>query len=269
VPFSSSGQKVRDAWQEGVNNFGLDYNTFNRNPHPGYGTHITGDNNSLLGWDFNTTQNPSYKIWDPVANTFSTAEPPTISTTITNYPAYCIFVRGSRAVDLSLGTAAPTDPTVLRATGILNQTGFTATKTYSSPAPGKILMIGNPYASSIDILNLLQRSSGINAGKFWVWDPKITGTGQDNVGGYVAYSNGVITPLNPPSYPDVASVLKLQSGQAFMVQLNAGSSSATMNYTEDDKIIEESNVFGLRVGAKHHISQLPCYLHKPDGKKRR
>jgi hypothetical protein len=246
VPFNTSSQMVRDAWQEGVNNFGLDYNTFNKNPHPGYGTHITGNNNSNLGWDFNTTQNPSYKVWNSAGTGFDVVEPPTISTPITSYSAYAIFVRGSRAVKLSLGTAAPTDPTVLRATGTLNQTGVTATLDYSVTTAGKVAFLGNPYASSIDLHDLLQRSTGIDTSKFWTWDPKITGTGTDNVGGYVSYSNGVIVPPVSPSYPDVASAFRIQSGQAFMVQLSAGSTTATMDFRESDKIVSEANVFGLR-----------------------
>jgi len=255
VPFNTSSQMVRDAWQEGVNNFGLDYNTFNRNPHPGYGTHITGNNVSSLGWDFNTTQNPSYKVWNPAGTGFNAVEPPTISTGITDYRAYCIFVRGSRAVNLSLATAAPTDPTVLRATGILNQTGLTATRSYSVTSPGTFAFIGNPYASAINLRDIIYRSSGVDTSKFWLWDPKIVGSGTDNVGGYVSYSNGVIVPLPSPSYPDFASVLKLESGQAFMVQLSTGSKTATMDFRESDKITQEANVFGLR--AKTNTSGFP------------
>jgi hypothetical protein len=152
-----------------------------------------------------------------------------------------------------MATAAPTDPTVLRATGTLNQTGLTATRGYNLTAAGNVAFIGNPYASAIDLHNLLLRSSGIDTTKFWVWDPKIAGPGTDNVGAYVSYSNGVIVPSSSPSYPDVASVFRVQSGQAFMVQLSASSSTATMNFKEDDKIPEETNVFGLRA-AKNSVS---------------
>ena len=44
VPFSSSNQTIRDAWQEGVNNTDPTLNyANNQNPHPGFGTHITGN----------------------------------------------------------------------------------------------------------------------------------------------------------------------------------------------------------------------------------
>ncbi len=256
VPFSSSTQTVHDSWQEGVNNYGLGA-SFNQNPHPGYGTHITGNNYSNLGYDYNTTYNPSYKVWDSANNTWNASEPPTISTGITDYPAYCIFVRGSRAVDLSLATAAPADQTVLRATGKLNQNGSAYSKTYTGSA-GNMLLVGNPYASSIDLTNILTGSTGINSNVFWVWDPKRIGT--NNVGGYVAYSNGVISPSPSPSYPDANSAKIIESGQAFMVQLSGGSSSAAMNFTESDKIATENNVFG-NIQSNQQQQQAPPVIY--------
>ncbi|HEX5149941.1 MAG TPA: putative Ig domain-containing protein [Parafilimonas sp.] len=267
VPFSSSTQLVRDAWQEGVNNFGLDYSTFNKNPHPGYGTHITGNNNTSLGFDYNTTQNPSYKVWDPVANTWSATEPPTNSTVITAFNgAYCVFVRGSRAVDLSLGTGAPSSPTVLRAKGVLNQTGLTATKTISG-SPGKFVLMGNPYASTINVLDIISRpaTTGIVSDKFWVWDPKITGSGTDNVGAFVSYKAGVIAPNNSPTYPDVDAIKKLQSGQAFMVQLTGTSSAANMDFRESDKLDESRNVFGLRAAKPQGTTDPVIYTNLMEG----
>jgi hypothetical protein len=252
VPFNTSTQTVRDAWQEGVNNFSL---ANNLNPHPGYGTHITGDNNSLLGWDFNTTQNPSYKVWDSNTNDFSMTEPATNTTKLTDYRAYCIFVRGSRAVDLSLGESAPPDPTVLRATGTLNQTsGNNVIKGFTGGA-GNVVFIGNPYVSTINILNIIHRGFGVDTGKFWIWDPKLTGT--KGVGGYVAYSNGAIVPSNSPSYPNVASALRLQSGQGFMVQLSNGNTSGGLDFRETDKDTTEANVFGLKANANTGAASYP------------
>ena len=245
VPFNSTAQTVWEAWQEGANNYGIDYATFNKNPKPGYGTHITGDNSSNLGFDFNTTVNPSYKVWDPFANNWRATEPATISTAISSFNgAYCIFVRGSRAVNLSLGTSAPSDPTVLRSTGILNESGPVSLKPYSGGA-GDFIMIGNPYASTIDILKIINRSSGIDHDKFWVWDPKIVGAGTDNVGAYVSYKNGVLAPPNPPSFPNgINDAELLQSSEAFMVQLSAGSSTTNMDFRETDKLTASVSVFG-------------------------
>src|SRR6185369_11592748 len=105
--------------------------------------------------------------------------------------AYFIFVRGSRAVNLGLGTSAPDDPTVLRIKGVLNQSGSKAPKHYSG-APGSFVFVGNPYASTIDISDIIKTSSGMVPNKFWLWDPKMAGS--YGVGGYVAYTNGIIVP---------------------------------------------------------------------------
>jgi hypothetical protein len=244
VPFSSSNQMIRDAWQEGVNNYSLDY-SLNNNPHPGFGTHITGDNISTKGYDLNTTTNPSVKVWDPASNNWSVAEPETISTNIAAYNAYCLFVRGSRNVNLALATNAPTDDTRLRIKGILNQTGLTAFKNYTG-TPGNIIFVGNPYASTINIEDLIHNSTGIQPDKFWLWDPKISGA--NNVGGYVAYTDGFIAPYPSPSYPTAHSALNIQSGQAFMVQLDDGSSTAAMKFKESDKVDTVAKVFGFTGG---------------------
>ncbi|MBS1747335.1 MAG: T9SS type A sorting domain-containing protein [Bacteroidetes bacterium] len=243
VPFGSSSQTMRDAWQEGVNNYTLDY-SLNLNPHPGFGTHITGDNISTKGYDLNTTTNPSVKVWDPNASNWSLTEPQTAYTNITDFNAYCLFIRGSRNVNLSMGVYAPTDDTRLRIKGTLNQTGLTAVKNYSG-IPGGIVFVGNPYASTININNLINNTPEIQADKFWLWDPKMTVGTSYNVGGYVTYTSGIITPFPSPSYPTASSALEIQSGQAFMVQLGSDYSSATMKFKESDKTDEESNVFGF------------------------
>jgi hypothetical protein len=152
-----------------------------------------------------------------------------------------VFVRGSRAVDLALATSASADPTVLRTTGVLNQRGANYAQNYGGAA-GKIVFVGNPYASSIDITNLLTRSSGIDANKFWVWDPQSPGT--NNVGAYVSYSNGVMVPNPSASYPDAASTKIIESGQAFMVQLGSANTSASMSFAETDKVTTQANTFG-------------------------
>jgi hypothetical protein len=241
VPFSSSSQTMHDSWQEGVNNTDPTLNYANNlNPHPGFGTHITGNNNVSLGYDYNTTQNPSVKVWDPSTNTWNTIEPATNATNIAAYNAYCLFVRGSRAVDLALATNAPADPTVLRIKGILNQAGGNVTRSLPSVYAGEILFIGNPYAAPIDLNAVFSRfnaSTNIASYKFWVWNPSDPGT--FNTGGYVTWDHGVITPT-PTTY---AAGTIIQSGQAFMLQATANG-TVSYDFEEGDKVATETNVFG-------------------------
>ncbi len=124
VPLSSTAQTIQEAWQEGAT---PNPDVFTRsNPKPGYGTEITYDNLTSHGFDVNTTLNPSLKTWVQSANSWTTSAPFTNSTHLLDYPAYCLFVRGSRAVDLSLAVSAPADNTVLRIKGSLNETGIAA-----------------------------------------------------------------------------------------------------------------------------------------------
>ena len=241
VPFSNSTQTIRDAWQEGVNN--PDLSTY-LNPHPGFGTHITGNNNVSLGYDYNTTVNPSLKVWDTNTNSWNTTEPPTVSTLIKDFPAYCLFVRGSRAVELWRGTSAPTDNTVLRTTGTLNETGAGISKVFTGGAAGNFIFVGNPFVSSLDLLPVLGRSSNIVDKQFWVWDPKLSTS--VNVGGYVTYNNGVMAPSSG-SYPVATTIM--HSGQAFMVKLTA--SNATLSFEQNDKqSAEQVEIFGLQAQKK-------------------
>lgn len=235
VPVNNDTLHIRTAWQEGVNNPSL---TVRYNPHPGFGTHITGDNNTSNGFDFNTTYNASIKTWVQGTNDWSTTAPPTVSTLINAYPGYCIFVRGSRAVDLAQATSAIPDPTVLRITGTVNN--GTYSKPYTGLITNNLVLAANPYASSIDIAPVLIRSTGIYNDKFWVWDPALAGN--YGVGGYITYSGGVMTPPTP-NYPVATTII--QGGQAFLLQANAA--SANVSYGQADKTDSERMVFGRPV----------------------
>lgn len=238
VPFNASLQTINAAWQEGA---APNPNTVTQNnPHPGYGTEITYDNNPAHGFDVNTTVNPSIRVWDHATQEWLVA-PFTNSTNITDYPAYNLFVRGSRAVRLWQATSAIADNTVLRAAGVLNEPGTannSFTKSYNGKA-GDFVFVGNPYASSVDVGTVLDKSSNISGTrKFWVWNPRANGV--FGVGGYVAYSNNIQVPQDPLYTSDNT----IQSGQAFFVQTSAG--SASINFQQSDKTSSENNVFGFR-----------------------
>ena len=234
LPTVNDTMTIRTAWQEGVNNPSL-YVRYD--PHPGYGTHITGDNNTSAGYDYNTTYNASIKTWVQSTNSWSQYAPSTLYTPINNNEGYCIFVRGSRAVDLALATSAIPDPTVLRTIGRINNNAWN--KTYSSIAANDILLVGNPYASSVDIGSLLSASTGIYNNKFYVWDPGLAGS--YGVGGYVTYSNGIMAPLTA-NYPAPTTII--QANQAFLVQSN--STGATVKLKQNDKTASESKIFSLQ-----------------------
>jgi hypothetical protein len=251
VPFSSSTQTINAAWQEGQTNTNP-YACPTNDPAPaGFGTEITYNNIAGTGYDYNLTTNPSLKVW---VNNAWTTPANTNSTNITSfYGAYCIFVRGDRTICLSNGVNAIPNTTVLRAKGVLNQIG--GTNAVKQSYTGKALdffFLSNPYASSINLQNVISsRANGFDANKFWVWDPKEYGKYGD--GAYVTYSNGTWTPSGG-SYPSGNNNKPMiQSGQAFMVQLSSGSSSATVQFQENDKDSAESNVTGKQAGSPYPV----------------
>jgi hypothetical protein len=236
VPINNDTLMIRTAWQEGVNNPSL---SVRYDPHPGYGTHITYDNNPSIGFDVNTTWNTSIKIWLQNTNNWSNYGPSPLYNHLTSFPGYCLFVRGSRAVDLNQATNAIADPTVLRETGTLNN--GTWSKTYPGLVAGNAVLVGNPYASSVDITSVLTASTGIYNNKFYVWDPALAGS--YGVGGYITYSNGIMTPITP-NYPVPTTII--QGSQAFLVQSSAP--NVTINFKQNDKTASEKDIFARQAG---------------------
>ena len=208
APLSSTGAPTLNAsWQEGTTN------ALN-NPNPGFGTHITGgttgngfDQNpgngaSLKKYNNSATATPDQTLWGGIATTL---------TPITGQQGYMLFVRGSRANNLSQGTVAVADNTTLRMTGGLK----TGTQNVNPIDATGWTVIGNPYASPIN-LNALAKTNGSTnvADNFYVWDPKMAGL--FGVGAYVniLWNSGTSsyditpTPTSPVSQ-------YIQSGEAF------------------------------------------------------
>ena len=267
VPFSSSSQTINKAWQEGASP-NPDIYTHN-NPKPGFGTEITYDNLTAHGFDVNTTLNSSLYYWDSVSTGGTWTSIPSTYLNINSHQAYYLFVRGSRAIDLSLATSAVPDQTVLRSIGSLNEVNGSAVIRNSGTMPaGSFFFTGNPYASPVNLNNVIDgsRTTGFNTNQFWVWDPKLTGT--KGVGAYVTYSNGVFTPDNGEtggSYAPTGSPV-IQSGQAFFVQMDNSHVSTSLEFHQSDKnTAPEANVFGAQQSPPVTQSKFYTNLMLPSG----
>jgi len=146
------------------------------NPVPGYGTHITGGS-IANGFDQNSSNNPSMKEW--ISGAWAGIGS-TNNAVNSQYP-YFLFVRGSRANNLGLGTNAPVDNTILRVDATPKQ-------------GGQILIVGgtgwqlsgNPFPSTINLDAMATNNSSRLNRNFVFWDPKLGGS--NNVGGYVTAS---------------------------------------------------------------------------------
>ncbi len=231
-------QTINSAWQEGATTA-----SSNPNPHPGFGTHITGGpryGSVANSFDQNMGSYSSIKYyksssenWDSVPNTNATA---------VNAHAYMLFIRGNRGLILD-GPNTPPSPTVLRTKGPLkvgNQTfpvganGFTA--------------IPNPFASPINFATITKNNVQNN---FYLWDPKMGGI--YGRGAYVLVSyNGSGYDVTPASVSPESQYI--QSGQGFLVHAMGGTAGSIVIKESDKSATAAANVFrpvnttqGLRV----------------------
>ena len=231
---TTAAPTINTAWQEGVVQTSP---SPANNPNDGFGTHITGGT-IANGFDQSPTNNPSLKYFNAGAWTGVTA---TNTGKITDQPGYMLFVRGSRAVDLSAGVNATPYVTVLRPTGTIKQ----GNQALALNATGYNL-VANPYPSAIDMHAIALANSGSINDNFKLWDPKIGGTNQ--VGGFVTFSwnsgNG-----NYDMTPDAgdmtgASALSqyIQSSAAFFVDSKVA--SGNVNVIETNKsTLGDDNVY--------------------------
>lgn len=244
APITTTTQTINDAWQEGQ--------TGTSNNLPGYGTHITGGSLSN-GFDQGVNSNAGIKEYNAGA---WTNIPNTNATLITNKPGYMVFVRGDRGTNLSQGTGAAPSNTILRTTGRLK----TGTQSYTVAAAG-FTLVGNPYASAIDLDQIGKSNSTNIQDNFYLWDPKITGS--NGVGGFVNISwNGLSYDVTPSSGGSGLTQF-VPSGTAFLVKTANGSTTGNLVIKETDKV-SVSNM-GARGAGNTSASVIKTNLYSING----
>lgn len=224
----TTGQTIHESWQENQP-AGVD-------GHPGYGTNMTTKEASWSadGFDFRT---PNYSIYSYDAASDELVPVMSTSVPIANETGYYIYIRGGRNVTPS-SSIASVNSTTLRTKGTLNMGNQSAINV----AAGKFAMIGNPFASALDLRNITA-SGGCIGTSFYIWDPKLMG----------AYSLGAYQTLTPSggnfivipgggSFGASGTVINtIQSGAAFMVQATGSGGAITIN--ENSKITGSACVF--------------------------
>ena len=211
---------IRDNLQEGVNNPPPAYTT-NLNPHPGYGTHITGNITADYGFDVTQTTNNSMFTFNNTTGVWA-AVPNTNVLTLTAGVPYRLMIRGDRSISMSTNAPTPTN-TTLRAKGALKICD--ASVGTISPAANGYNFIGNPYQATVDIKQVLTQNAHFNTNYYWVWDPKI-----NTRGGYVAYD--LSTGINPVNGSQVNQYL--QPWQGCFVK-NDATAGGTITFHESNK----------------------------------
>ena len=145
--------------------------------------------------------------WTAVTNTNTT----NLFTTSGNN-AFMVFPTGGYGSGLISGSATPV-PTTLKATGQL----ITGPVNYTALPSASHTLIGNPYASPLDIATMLGANSTFS-GYVWVWDANLVGS--YSVGAYNLFDRAVGASGNYSNLTDNAGIsgAQIQSGQAFFVK---------------------------------------------------
>jgi hypothetical protein len=232
---NTSGQTIKDAWQEGQSNSMND-------PNPGFGTKISAGSaittnlttaRATLGFDTLSAGVSLFK-YNPATDGLEFV-PNTNTTSIASEPGYFIFIRGDRSPG-QFGAGAPTTATVLRSKGSVFQGSQTTTTGAQNYGLGR-----NPYASRIDMRNITVQSNVVDA--FQVWDAKIGGA--FGVGGYQTFSKSgadyIVTP-GGGSYGANGSVQNfIESGAAFFINSVSNVSNNSVIIPEIAKTSASSN----------------------------
>lgn len=258
APFKpdAASPSINASWQEGAppSITGVS----NPDPHPTYGTHITGPYSAVTayspvvtssGFDQSPQNNSSLKYYNPAINSFSPVSN-TFTTKVTDRQGFLMFVRGDRSYDIG------TTNNFMTPTGaLLRVRGNVNSGLVSVPADTGLQVIGNPYPSAIrlDDLVFAQNAAILKNTSFWLWDP-LRGSAANspaNVGGWVpvvyAGSGIYVSTYNPTQSVaglDSAHVFEIdgtvQSGAAFMIDNKA---TATGNFVlhESSKIDGSNN----------------------------
>ncbi|MGB4843233.1 MAG: hypothetical protein WBP16_02070 [Ferruginibacter sp.] len=218
---TNGGQSIKEAWQEnggpvvaGVGTL-ITSNLYNGSN----GFDMTSTSSSILTHNQGGASGPNWNY--NMANTNNTIW--------SSYPGYMLFVRGDRTYTPTNGPA--TSPTVLRSEGFLYQ-GTQPPVFVSATGTGRTL-VGNPFASSIDLETILAPVSELTQ-DFYIWDPALTGNFGE--GGFrIVQRNAANNYTATPSLgADDNNLRYIQSGQAFF--LYANSTGANVVFDENSKI---------------------------------
>ncbi|HIB36851.1 T9SS type A sorting domain-containing protein [Mesonia sp.] len=217
----TTSTSINNNWQEGVNNTGTNFPSDNQNPNPGYGIHITGDENGTNGFDATPSGNPSLFSFDNVTQTWGAITNTNVNQLNAGDP-YRVLVRGDRSTNVTDNEASSSE-TIIRSTGTL-ATG-TVTLSNMSNTAGEFNFFGNPYQATVDIFAVLNNSTNINTAGYYTWESDLS-----TQGAYVYIEDdGTVTPSgsNANTY--------LQPGQAAFAVTATTAGGTSLVFEESHK----------------------------------
>ena len=207
VPTNTT-QSIHNAWQEGQG--------ANADNLKGYGAILNGPV-AQGGYD-NNSAGTYIKSYIPAADQWTLGNG--TNAPIATKRGWMTFIMGDRS-----SNATNSKPTVLRTTGSL----FTGTQPTLSVTANKYEVIGNPYASEIDLRELIKPSNNLTQ-QVYVWDPSLgAGFGFGRYRTLTFEDGDYYTIPASANYPEISNTI--QSGQAFFVKSN-GQGPSSVTFTE-------------------------------------
>ena len=229
---NTSATTAKANWQEN------ETATMNK---PGWGVRLTDSLSTAISNGFDAvTTGPSVKYYDNGISGYK-GIPNTTAYDLSQNPTsgYFLFHYGDRSAALNANTT-------LRTWGKI----YTGMQSSPAIAANNQLIVGNPYASPVDMRNVT--FAGSNILTYYIWDPKLTGVW--GAGGFqtLSRSNGTADfTINPGggSYGASNSVQNfIQSGQAIFVK-NVTASASPVVFNETDKVDFYINAFRIGNGS--------------------
>jgi hypothetical protein len=199
-----------------------------------------GASNSILQYNNTGTSG----AWNSISNTKTTN---LFDGNINN--AFMIFVTGPYATT-STNISGGSADTTLKATGQL----IVGSKTYSNLPSGVHTLIGNPYASSISPLLLLNGNTSFGD-NLWIWDAKATNN--NSVGAFNSFDRVANRYTNITNTTLTSTTPDIQSGQAFFVKAVSG--TATLTISEGFKLGTTSANTIFKTGTSPEIVRVGLY----------
>ncbi|MBZ9787362.1 T9SS type A sorting domain-containing protein [Psychroflexus sp. CAK57W] len=227
-PVETSGT-IKGNLQEGVNNTSLSYSD-NKNPNPGYGTHITGSTTGSNGFDASGTGNPGFYRWNPTSQSYITATN-TDKTTLAKGQNFTLFIRGSRDTNIYVNNTRVGPPTTLRLTG--NPTILNFSKSINLNDADSFILLANPYHGAINANSFFDSNTGLNPNFIYAYDPTL-----NQFGGYAAVE--IPEGINAQGSDANQFIQAWQS--VFVKASNTGTTTLDLTFTEAHKNISESQV---------------------------
>lgn len=227
-PVETSGT-IKGNLQEGVNNTSLSYSD-NKNPNPGYGTHITGSTTGSNGFDASGTGNPGFYRWNPTSQSYITATN-TDKTTLAKGQNFTLFIRGSRDTNIYVNNTRVGPPTTPRLTG--NPTILNFSKSINLNDADSFILLANPYHGAINANSFFDSNTGLNPNFIYAYDPTL-----NQFGGYAAVE--IPEGINAQGSDANQFIQAWQS--VFVKASNTGTTTLDLTFTEAHKNISESQV---------------------------